>query len=227
MLLCTPSSTASSVTPDSPVRASTSRMPSARSTDCTPAPVTAGLTPAAAPWLRQLDHVRHGLTLAQPLLRIADCVPSSATVHEPGAACPPSPPPARTTTGRRVRPHPLLPRPSRHRPRRVRLPRRAGRQHRREPAVRRPPDRPVLHAHRLRRRDRRGRRGAARRVRGRGRAVRDGVRALGGRGADAHADHGVQAPALPQRPALPGQHRLAADRDPRRRVQPPRRRARW
>ena len=52
---------------------------------------------------------------------------------------------------RRLRPHPRLPGPARHRARRVRLPGRARRQHRREPAVRRPAHRPVLHAHRLRR----------------------------------------------------------------------------
>ena len=46
-----------------------------------------------------------------------------------------------------------------------------------------------------------------------------------GPGAVPHLDHGVQAPALPQRPAVPLQHRVPADRDPRRGVQPPRRRA--
>ena len=66
-------------------------------------------------------------------------------------------------TRRRLRPHPLLPGPARHRARRVRLPGRARRQHPREPAVRRPADGPVLHAHRLRdARDRRTRTRCAR-----------------------------------------------------------------
>ena len=45
--------------------------------------------------------------------------------------------------------HPRLPRPARDRARRLRVPVRARRQHHGEPAVLRPPQRPVLHAHRL------------------------------------------------------------------------------
>ncbi len=56
-------------------------------------------------------------------------------------------------------------------------------------------------------------------------AVRHDLRAVGRAGAVPHPDHGLQAPALPQRPAVPLQHRLAADRDPGGGLQPPRRRA--
>ncbi len=58
VLLWTPSSGAISVTPDSPVRASISRIVTARSTDWTGVP--------------GLSSLRHGATLAQTLLRIAD-----------------------------------------------------------------------------------------------------------------------------------------------------------
>ena len=60
VLLCTPSSVAISVTPDSPVRARISRIVTARSTDWTDVP-GAGLS--SLPMAR---------TLAQKLLRIAD-----------------------------------------------------------------------------------------------------------------------------------------------------------
>ena len=90
--------------------------------------------------------------------------------------------------------------------RRHRIPGRARRQHPREPAVRRPRDRPLLHA------DRRSRsptaasdaEHAARRPSPPiAEAVRHELRAVGGPGAVPHADHGLQAAALPQRPAVP------------------------
>ena len=50
------------------------------------------------------------------------------------------------------------------------------------------------------------------------------LRAVGRRGAVPHPDHGEQAAALPQRPAVPPQQRLPADRHAGRRLQPSRRR---
>ncbi len=105
------------------------------------------------------------------------------------------------------------------------LARRARRQHRREPAVRRRSGGPFLHADRLQV-DRPADAAALRADFATDRrALRHGLRPVGPDRAVPHADHGLQAPALPQRPALPGQHRVAADRDPGGGVQPPRRRA--
>ena len=88
------------------------------------------------------------------------------------------------------------------------LPGRARRQHPGEPAVRRPADRAASSCGSTSSSSaRRRRRHAARRLRRGRRGVRDGVRALGRHRAVPHADHGLQAPALPQRPAVPHEHR--------------------
>ena len=217
VLLCTPSSPAISVTPASPIRASTSRIVSARSTDCTP-----GATPSLGPGPLLLGRGGHDRdtsaeVVAYRRLRSVDATRNrlrSARGRERsmtagGTAI-------RDRAVGRLRPGPLLPGPSRDRARGQRLPRRARRQHPGEPAVRRPPLGTVLHAHRLQR-HRPGRRGALRRdFADVAQRVRHGVRALGRRGAVPDAGDGLAPPALPQRPALPHQHRSAADRDPAR-----------
>ncbi len=120
----------------------------------------------------------------------------------------------------RVHPHVVVPRHPRPRLRREQLPRAAVGQHPREPAVRRPADRPLLHAGAVQP-------GRQRRVAG-ARGLRPGRRRLpdvlaGARRGHPHAHPpaGVAVRPLPQRPALPRQHRRAQRRDPRGRVQPP------
>ena len=68
-------------------------------------------------------------------------------------------------------------------------------------------------------------RGAARRLRAGRRALRDDLAPVGPRRPLPDADHGVEVRALPQRPAVPLEHRLAADRHPGDRVEPRRPRA--
>ena len=58
------------------------------------------------------------------------------------------------------------------------------------------------------------------RVPGRGRRVADDLADVGRRREVPHAGDGVEGRALPQRPALPAEHRRAAHRDPGRRLEP-------
>ena len=103
-----------------------------------------------------------------------------------------------------------------------------GGEHRREPAVRRQPREPLLHAGALR--DRRERPDAdveALRTAFEPVAERFGMTwtLWDARDAVPDAPHGVEVRSLPQRPAVPLEHRLAADRHPGDRVEPPRPRA--
>ena len=119
-------------------------------------------------------------------------------------------PSRRQRARRRLRPRPRLPRPARAScTRSPAFLMRARRQHHGEPAVRRPAQRPVLHAHRLRGRTARptaDERCAPTSPRS-PRSSRWTYELWSAPGAVPHADHGLQAAALPQRPALPAQHR--------------------
>ena len=131
-----------------------------------------------------------------------------------------------TDTPCRERPHPVVPRPARDRRHGDRTALRARGQHRGEPAVRRRPHRPVLHADPLLRRARRTRhRAVARALRSGGDGIRHGVGDPRRRDAIPHPGHGEPVRPLPQRPALPLALRRAQHGRPCRRLEPPRPRA--